>query len=80
MLSANAETNVPGQVDLVDNKLSQQVQTTVAEVGKALLGKRASDPACPFAAYSPAVTCSSKICLAWGKTTLSYALAKALAS
>ncbi|MDG1024375.1 MAG: hypothetical protein P8N94_05050 [Gammaproteobacteria bacterium] len=40
MLSANAEKNVPDQVDLVDNELSQQVQTTVAEVGKALLSRR----------------------------------------
>lgn len=38
MLSANAEKNMPDQVDLIDNKLSQQVRTTVAEVSKALLG------------------------------------------
>ena len=39
MLSANVEKITPSQVELVDTKLSQQVQTTVAEVGKALLGK-----------------------------------------
>lgn len=39
MLSANAEKNMPDQVDLIDNKLSQQVRTTVAEVSKALFGK-----------------------------------------
>lgn len=39
MLSVNAEENSASQVQKVDTKLSAQVQTTVAEVGKALLGK-----------------------------------------
>ena len=39
MLSVNAEKSTASQVELVDTKLYQQVQTTVAEVGKALLGK-----------------------------------------
>ena len=39
MLSVNAEENSASQVQEVDTKLSAQVQTTVAEVGKALLGK-----------------------------------------
>ena len=39
MLSVNAEKSTASQVELVDTKLYQQVQTTVAEAGKALLGK-----------------------------------------
>jgi hypothetical protein len=39
MLSVNAGKSTASQVELVDTKLYQQVQTTVAEVGKALLGK-----------------------------------------
>ena len=39
MLSVNAEKNSANQVDLADTKLSQQLQRTVAEVSKALLGK-----------------------------------------
>jgi hypothetical protein len=39
MFSANVGKNTASQVELVDTNLSQQVQRTVAEVGKALLGK-----------------------------------------
>lgn len=39
MFSANVGKNTASQVELVDTKLSQQVQRTVAEVGKGLLGK-----------------------------------------
>ena len=39
MLSVNAEENSASQIQKMDTKLSAQVQTTVAEVGKALLGK-----------------------------------------
>ncbi len=77
MLSANAETNVPGQVDLVDNKLSQQVQTTVAEVGKALLGKEHQIRLALCCLFSGGHLLIEDL-PGMGKTTLSYALAKAL--
>jgi hypothetical protein len=39
MLSVIAKKSTASQVELVDTKLYQQVQTTVAEVSKASLGK-----------------------------------------
>ena len=77
MLSANAEKNVPGQVDLVNNELSQQVQTTVAEVGKALLGKEHQIRLALCCLFSGGHLLIEDL-PGMGKTTLSYALAKAL--
>ncbi|MBL4582329.1 MAG: AAA family ATPase [Gammaproteobacteria bacterium] len=77
MLSANAEENAVSQVELVDTKLSQQVQITVAEVGKALLGKDHQIRLALCCLFSGGHLLIEDL-PGMGKTTLSYALAKAL--
>ncbi len=77
MLSANVEKITPSQVELVDTKLSQQVQTTVAEVGKALLGKDHQIRLALCCLFSGGHLLIEDL-PGMGKTTLSYALAKAL--
>ena len=77
MLSANVEKITPSQVELVDTKLSQQVQTTVAEVGKALLGKDHQIRLALCCLFSGGHLLIEDL-PGMGKTTLSYALAKVL--
>lgn len=77
MLSVNAETNAASQVELVDTKLSRQVQTTVLEVGKALLGKDHQIRLALCCLFSGGHLLIEDL-PGMGKTTLSYALAKAL--
>ena len=77
MLSANAEKNMPDQIDLIGNKLSQQVRTTVAEVSKALLGKEHQIRLALCCLFSGGHLLIEDL-PGMGKTTLSYALAKAL--
>ena len=77
MLSVNAEKNTASQVELIDTKLSQQVQKTVAEVGKALLGKDHQIRLALCCLFSGGHLLIEDL-PGMGKTTLSYALAKAL--
>ena len=77
MLSANVEKIAPSQVELVDTKLSQQVQTSVAEVGKALLGKDHQIRLALCCLFSGGHLLIEDL-PGMGKTTLSYALAKVL--
>jgi len=77
MFSVNAENNAVGQVELADTTFSQQVQTTVAEVGKALLGKDHQIRLALCCLFSGGHLLIEDL-PGMGKTTLSYALAKAL--
>jgi MoxR-like ATPase len=77
MLSVNAEKSTASQVELVDTKLYQQVQTTVAEVGKALLGKDHQIRLALCCLFSGGHLLIEDL-PGMGKTTLSYALAKTL--
>jgi hypothetical protein len=77
MFSANVGKNTASQVELVDTKLSQQVQRTVAEVGKALLGKDHQIRLALCCLFSGGHLLIEDL-PGMGKTTLSYALAKAL--
>lgn len=77
MLSVNAEKDSASQVELTDTKLSQQVQRTVAEVSKALLGKEHQIRLALCCLFSGGHLLIEAL-LGMGKTTLSYALAKAL--
>ncbi len=77
MLSVNAEKNTASQVEAVDTKLSRQVQTTVDEVSKALLGKDHQIRLALCCLFSGGHLLIEDL-PGMGKTTLSYALAKAL--
>ena len=77
MLSVNAEKNSTNQVPEADTKLSKQVQTTVEEVSKALLGKDHQIRLALCCLFSGGHLLIEDL-PGMGKTTLSYALAKAL--
>tara|TARA_B110000858_G_scaffold89259_1_gene103180 strand:- start:3932 stop:4912 length:981 start_codon:yes stop_codon:yes gene_type:complete len=77
MLSVNAEKNPASQVELLDTKLSQQAQRTVVEVSKALLGKEHQIRLALCCLFSGGHLLIEDL-PGMGKTTLSYALAKAL--
>ncbi|PCJ28706.1 MAG: AAA family ATPase [SAR86 cluster bacterium] len=77
MFSLNAEKQSETQANFVDNKLSQQVQTIVDEVGKALLGKDHQIRLALCCLFSGGHLLIEDL-PGMGKTTLSYALAKAL--
>lgn len=77
MLSSNAEKQATSQVELTDTKLSRQVQKTVDEVSKALLGKDHQIRLALCCLFSGGHLLIEDL-PGMGKTTLSYALAKAL--
>ena len=77
MLSVKTEKNVANRVDAADTKLSRQVQTTVDEVSKALLGKDHQIRLALCCLFSGGHLLIEDL-PGMGKTTLSYALAKAL--
>ncbi len=77
MLSVNAEKNAANQAETADTKLSRQVQRTVDEVGKALLGKDHQIRLALCCLFSGGHLLIEDL-PGMGKTTLSYALAKAL--
>ena len=77
MLSVNAEKNSTNQVPEADTKPSKQVQTTVEEVSKALLGKDHQIRLALCCLFSGGHLLIEDL-PGMGKTTLSYALAKAL--
>ncbi len=77
MLSVNAENDAAKQTAVIDTKLSRQVSKTVAEVGKALLGKDHQIRLALCCLFSGGHLLIEDL-PGMGKTTLSYALAKAL--
>ncbi len=77
MFSLNLERQSNARQNVVDNKLSQQVQTAVDEVGKALLGKDHQIRLALCCLFSGGHLLIEDL-PGMGKTTLSYALAKAL--
>lgn len=77
MLSVNAEKNAASQATTPETKLSRQVQTTVEEVSKALLGKEHQIRLALCCLFSGGHLLIEDL-PGMGKTTLSYALAKAL--
>ena len=77
MLSVNTEKKAAYQVEVADTKLSRQVQTTVDEVSKALLGKDHQIRLALCCLFSGGHLLIEDL-PGMGKTTLSYALAKAL--
>lgn len=77
MLSVNAEKNAASQAPTPETKVSRQVQTTVDEVSKALLGKEHQIRLALCCLFSGGHLLIEDL-PGMGKTTLSYALAKAL--
>ena len=77
MLSANAEKDSAAPLELTGTKLSQQVQKTVTEISKALLGKEHQIRLALCCLFSGGHLLIEDL-PGMGKTTLSYALAKAL--
>lgn len=73
----NTEKNISGQADPADTQLSRQVQATVDEVSKALLGKDHQIRLALCCLFSGGHLLIEDL-PGMGKTTLSYALAKAL--
>ncbi|MEQ8955964.1 MAG: AAA family ATPase [Gammaproteobacteria bacterium] len=76
MFSVNLDKK-PRVADVVDNRYSQQVERTVKEVGKALLGKDHQIRLALCCLFSGGHLLIEDL-PGMGKTTLSYALAKAL--
>lgn len=77
MFSINIKNQSDTQANFVDNRLSRQVQATVDEVGKALLGKDHQIRLALCCLFSGGHLLIEDL-PGMGKTTLSYALAKAL--
>ncbi len=77
MLSINIKNQSDAQANFVDNQLSRQVQSAVDEVGKALLGKDHQIRLALCCLFSGGHLLIEDL-PGMGKTTLSYALAKAL--
>lgn len=77
MFSVDADKQQDGRVQLVDNKFSKQVQIAVDEISKALLGKEHQIRLALCCLFSGGHLLVEDL-PGMGKTTLSYALAKAL--
>lgn len=77
MFSINIDKQSDTQANFVDNRLSRQVQVAVDEVGKALLGKDHQIRLALCCLFSGGHLLIEDL-PGMGKTTLSYALAKAL--
>jgi MoxR-like ATPase len=77
VFSLNLNKQPDTSASVVENKFSQQVQTTVDEVGKALLGKEHQIRLALCCLFSGGHLLIEDL-PGMGKTTLSYALAKAL--
>lgn len=77
MFSLNLDKNLDGREELVENRMSQQVQKAVDEVSKALLGKDHQIRLALCCLFSGGHLLIEDL-PGMGKTTLSYALAKAL--
>jgi MoxR-like ATPase len=77
MLSVNTGKSAESQSNLVDTKLSRQLETAVTEVSKALLGKDHQIRLALCCLFSGGHLLIEDL-PGMGKTTLSYALAKAL--
>ena len=77
MFSINSKNQADTQANFVDNRLSRQVQLAVDEVGKALLGKDHQIRLALCCLFSGGHLLIEDL-PGMGKTTLSYALAKAL--
>lgn len=77
MFSINLDKQSDAPAHIVENKFSQQVQTAVDEVGKALLGKDHQIRLALCCLFSGGHLLIEDL-PGMGKTTLSYALAKAL--
>jgi MoxR-like ATPase len=77
MFSVNLDQQVDSRAHIVENTFSQQVQTAVAEVSKALLGKDHQIRLALCCLFSGGHLLIEDL-PGMGKTTLSYALAKAL--
>jgi MoxR-like ATPase len=77
MFSVNAEKKSEERTDIVENNASRQVQIAVDEVGKALLGKDHQIRLALCCLFSGGHLLIEDL-PGMGKTTLSYALAKAM--
>lgn len=77
MFSINLDKQADDRAQLADNRFSKQVQTTVAEVSKALLGKDHQIRLALCCLFSGGHLLIEDL-PGMGKTTLSYALAQAL--
>jgi|TARA_B100000315_G_C14424885_1_gene517336 MoxR-like ATPase len=77
MFSLNLDNATDSRAHVVENKFSQQVQVTVKEVSKALLGKDHQIRLALCCLFSGGHLLIEDL-PGMGKTTLSYALAKAL--